>query len=595
MALAASPPQVGPRALTPVSAELLGFAALTATLVCFVPAVALASANGMTATQALGLVDLTCAAMWLITARRWISVSDPQTLLFWRLLGYGAMAVSGYGVLVGISYLSGVQWLAWIGTLSALGAVPPVVAALRARPIRHQGRNAGWSTVIDVGIIVLAVGGPFAPNLVAPAWRMHDFHAVVLSGIWLAMLFLLGGFLLAAYRTARDRSPAGLLALGVMAATMTVTALIDAVSIALLNVVPPWWGESLYAVAIMIGMIAPGLDRPIARSAPQAPTEAAWSTARPLLPYVAFVVLLLATVIEIFGAGLSDLTKSIVATTAAVSFLVGARHLLQVSDNRQLIRDQIRLLEQSRLSEARIGELSRAKSELMSNLNHEFRNALVGISGFSELLRDQNVSADEVKEFASDIYIDAGRLTRMINEMLDVDRMEAGRIKLDLKPVDVNAAILEAIERARVSSTKCRIESSLDPQVPRVPADADRLFQVLSNLLSNAVKYSPSGGEVLVSTVLEPSLVHVKVSDTGLGIDAEDLPRLFQRFVRVGGSENKIAGTGLGLVMCRQIVELHGGAIWAESKPNEGSAFHFTLPLTVAAKPAISGAIAQKS
>lgn len=592
--------KVRPPWLAALIAESSGFgviAALSAAVVCFASALAVATAhNGLTATQALGLVDLGCAAMWLITARRWIGVADPQTAAFWTHLGYGALAVSGYGVLVGLSYLVDLEWLAWIGSLSALGAVPPVIAALRARPTRQQGRNAGWSTVIDVAIVVIAAGGPFAANLVSPAWQTRDFHAIVLSGIWMAMLFLLGGFLLAAYRTAPDRSPAGLLALGAMALMMTLAALIGAISIARFQMVPPWWADSIYALAILIGMVAPALDRPIAKPDQPAPTTAsAWSTTRPLLPYVAIVGLLLATLIEVFWAGVSDLTKSIVATMVAVSCLVSARHLLQVSDNRQLIKEQLQLLEESRRSEARIGDLSRAKTELMSNLNHEFRNALVGISGFSELLRDQDVSTDEVKTFASDIYNDAGRLTRMINEMLDVDRMEAGRVKVDLKPIDINATVLEAVARARVSSQKCRIETRLDGRLPLVPADSDRLFQVLSNLLSNAVKYSPSGGDVVVTTTLEASHVHLQVSDSGLGITADDLPRLFQRFARVGKSENKISGTGLGLVMCRLIVELHGGTIWAQSKPNEGSIFHFTLPLAGVVKVASPDGAAEVS
>ena len=569
------------RAVTLRDPGVLGLAAVGAAFAGFATAMAFATANGMTARQALGLVDLACAAMWLMASRRWMAVTDPQTARFWRVLGFGAVAVSGYGIFVGASYLTGVRWLALIGSISALCAVPAVVVALRARPTRHQGRNAGWSTVIDVAIIVLSVGGPFAPNLVAPAWRTHDFHAIVVSAIWMAMLFLLGGFLLAAYRTTGDRSPAGLLALGAMALTMTAAALIDAISIARLNPVPPWWAQSIYAVAIMIGMIAPRLDRPIVRAPQVASTESAWSTTRPLLPYLAIAGLLLATLIAVFGEGLTDVTKSIVATTVAVCCLVSVRQLLQVSDNRQL-------LDQSRLSETQVAELSRAKSELMSNLNHEFRNGLVGISGFSELLRDQDVSADEVKTFAADINDDAGRLTRMINEMLDVDRLEAGRIRLELKPVDVNATIAGAVERARMSSSKCRIQTHLDERVPAVPADPDRLFQVISNLLSNAVKYSPSGGDVVVTTALEESLVHVQVSDSGLGIAAEDLPRLFQRYVRVGKSENTIAGTGLGLVVCRLLVELHGGTIWAESKPNEGSTFHFTLPLAGPSKPAIT-------
>jgi signal transduction histidine kinase len=243
-------------------------------------------------------------------------------------------------------------------------------------------------------------------------------------------------------------------------------------------------------------------------------------------------------------------------------------------------RDSLSLLRKSEETEAQVEKLSRAKSEVMSIVSHEFRNGLVGIQGFSEMMRDQDLSAEDVKTFSGDIYNDSERLTRMINEMLDLDRLEAGRVELDLKPVDLNVKVREAVERARVSSKKCTIETRLDAGLPVVVADADRLFQVVSNLLSNAIKYSPDGGEVLITTAHHDGKVAISVKDHGRGMPPEAMKRLFQRYERIDENRGeKISGTGLGLVIAREIVEMHGGKIWVESAVGEGSEFKFTIPI----------------
>ncbi|HYL09026.1 MAG TPA: HAMP domain-containing sensor histidine kinase, partial [Candidatus Udaeobacter sp.] len=412
----------------------------------------------------------------------------------------------------------------------------------------------------------------------------HDLRIVTLSGIWLALLFLVGAFLLAAYRTPVGRSPAGLLLMSLMAVFLTLAGLLEAFGIALTHTLPPWWADAVYDIGILIGLEAPRFDRVIDLHSKEVQTEASWSTARTVIPYVGFVPLMILTFVASIVSTMSDFMKSLITTAVVVSSLVGLRQLLQVMDNHRLIRESLAMLEVSRRNEAKVAQLSKAKSEVMSNLSHEFRNALVGIAGFSEMMRDQDLTPDEVKTFAADINSDAERLTRMINELLDLDRMEAGRVKLELKVVDINAKIAEAVERAEVASGKCHIVSKLDARLQPVMADADRLFQVISNLLSNAIKYSPEGGEVQVSTELEGDEVRVTVKDWGVGIAAEDVPRLFQRYERVGG-EHKISGTGLGLVIARQIVEMHGGKIWAQSTLGRGSEFAFTIPARVASGP----------
>ncbi len=229
---------------------------------------------------------------------------------------------------------------------------------------------------------------------------------------------------------------------------------------------------------------------------------------------------------------------------------------------------------------AGLERLNQLKSEFVSMVSHEFRTALVGIQGFSEILRDESVGADEVKGLATDINKDAQRLNRMIGEMLDLDRMEAGKIRLSPKPVDLNALIKDVIERAQVSSARHAIRTDLDQALPIVTADADRLVQVVSNLLSNAIKYSPDGGEVGVATRAEDGMVHVSVTDQGIGIAPEFVNRLFGRYERFESNRtSKVVGTGLGLAISRQIVELHGGRIWVDSKVGAGSNFQFTVPI----------------
>jgi len=233
---------------------------------------------------------------------------------------------------------------------------------------------------------------------------------------------------------------------------------------------------------------------------------------------------------------------------------------------------------------AGLERLNELKSEFVSMVSHEFRTALVGIQGFSEILRDESVGADEVKGLATDINKDAQRLNRMIGEMLDLDRMEAGKIRLNPKPVDLNALIREVIDRAQVASARHTIKTDLDRALPIVTADGDRLVQVVSNLLSNAIKYSPDGGEVGIATRAEDGMVHVSVRDHGLGIAPEFVNRLFGRYERFESNRtSKVVGTGLGLAISRQIVELHGGRIWVDSQVGSGSNFQFTVPIGPAA------------
>jgi signal transduction histidine kinase len=228
---------------------------------------------------------------------------------------------------------------------------------------------------------------------------------------------------------------------------------------------------------------------------------------------------------------------------------------------------------------AGIERLNELKTEFITLVSHEFRTGLVGIQGFSEMIRDTDISIDEAKGFASDINKDAQRLNRMINDMLDLDRIEAGRLVLRMEKVNVNAVLQEAVERTRASSLRHTITTNLDSTEPVVTCDEDRLAQIISNLLTNAIKYSPDGGEIDVTSRVIEGFVQIGVRDNGVGIAPDFVKRLFNRYERYEKTRGTVIGTGLGLAIAKQIVEMQGGRIWVESTIGAGSQFHFTLPL----------------
>ena len=236
-------------------------------------------------------------------------------------------------------------------------------------------------------------------------------------------------------------------------------------------------------------------------------------------------------------------------------------------------------LESQRSANITLEKLDRTKTEFLSIVSHEFRTALTGIQGFSELIRDGGLEADEVRAYGGYIFNDADRVNRLIGDMLDLDRMESGRMSIRTADVDINEVLSDAIARAGSSPT-VDFKADLDPRLPIVAGDRDRLVQVVSNLVNNAVKYSPDGGTVTLSSRSEGGFALISVTDTGVGIPPEEIGHVFERFRRVrSGAAQSIPGTGLGLTIVKQIVEMHGGKIWVESAVGHGSAFHFTLPL----------------
>jgi signal transduction histidine kinase len=227
------------------------------------------------------------------------------------------------------------------------------------------------------------------------------------------------------------------------------------------------------------------------------------------------------------------------------------------------------------------------KDDFLSTVSHELRTPLTSIRAFSEiLLESPDMSVDERQNFLGIITKETERLTRLINQVLDMAKLESGRTEWRMAHVDVHQVIEDAIAAASslFSDRQVSLETRLAGRVPAVLADQDKLMQVMLNLLSNAVKFVPAGsGQVAVHLSSGPDLVRVEVRDNGPGIAAEDQEMIFEKFRQGGDSlTGKPQGTGLGLPISRQIMEHFGGRLWVESgrlgEIGQGSCFVFELP-----------------
>ena len=227
-----------------------------------------------------------------------------------------------------------------------------------------------------------------------------------------------------------------------------------------------------------------------------------------------------------------------------------------------------------------IEQLSRLRGEFVSTVSHEFRTPLTGIQGFSEMMRDEVLTVDVMREYAGDINKDAQRLNRLINDMLDLDQLESGQMALRAEALDLNRIVVDAAARFKTKAADHPITLDLDERLPTLSGDIERMTQVVNNLLSNAIKYSPGGGAVELRTTQDAQSVILTVRDHGIGIPPEQLEKIFERYSRIETSATQnIKGTGLGLPIVRHIVQLFDGRVWATSNSGDGSVFHVQLPL----------------
>jgi signal transduction histidine kinase len=226
---------------------------------------------------------------------------------------------------------------------------------------------------------------------------------------------------------------------------------------------------------------------------------------------------------------------------------------------------------------------NRHKSEFLANMSHELRTPLNAIIGFSEVLGERMFGElnEKQAEYTDDILSSGRHLLSLINEILDLSKVEAGRMELEVATFDLPLAIDNARTFVRERATKhgINLDVTVDERLGDFVGDERKIKQVLLNLLSNAVKFTPEGGRIGIKARQADGSVEISVSDTGIGIAPEDQPKIFEEFRQVGSDyAHKVEGTGLGLTLAKKFVELHGGKIWVESEVGKGSTFSFTLP-----------------
>jgi signal transduction histidine kinase len=250
--------------------------------------------------------------------------------------------------------------------------------------------------------------------------------------------------------------------------------------------------------------------------------------------------------------------------------------------NRRLVEQQ----EELREINSQLESASQHKSQFLANMSHELRTPLNAIIGFSGILLNESlgkVSAEERQEFLGNISTSGKHLLGLINEVLDLSRVEAGKVTLAWERFSVGEVLEGARQTVEPLADKKQISVAIavDPRLSHLTADEVKFKQILYNLLSNAIKFTPEGGLVQVDAHVKNEWAEFSVTDTGIGIKPEDRARIFQEFERVEMSaERRFEGTGLGLTLAKKYVELHGGKIWLESQVGKGSTFTFVLPLS---------------
>jgi signal transduction histidine kinase len=282
--------------------------------------------------------------------------------------------------------------------------------------------------------------------------------------------------------------------------------------------------------------------------------------------------------------------ESAIGTVSVVRLAPGALTDKQIAllrtfaDQAVIAIENVRLFREIQEKSRQLEIANQHKSEFLANMSHELRTPLNAIIGFSEVLQQRMFGDmnDKQAEYIDDIHGSGKHLLSLINDILDLSKVEAGRMELDLASFDLPNAIGNAITlvKERAARHGIEIESVLDAGVAEIRADERKFKQILLNLLSNAVKFTPEGGRITVAARPAGGTIEVDVTDTGIGIAAEDQEAVFEEFRQVGKDYTKKAeGTGLGLALTRKFVELHGGKLRVKSELGKGSTFTFTLPL----------------
>jgi signal transduction histidine kinase len=258
--------------------------------------------------------------------------------------------------------------------------------------------------------------------------------------------------------------------------------------------------------------------------------------------------------------------------------------LLQTfADQAVIAIENVRLFKELESSNRQLEAASQHKSEFLANMSHELRTPLNAIIGFSEVLSERMFGElnEKQEEYLEDIHASGLHLLSLINDILDLSKIEAGRMELEPTDFHLPTALDNALTlvRERAGQRGIALHSTVDGRLDQVRADERKIRQVVLNLLSNAIKFTPEGGRIEVRAAPVDGAVKVSVADTGVGIAPEDQDAVFEEFRQVGTADKKVEGTGLGLTLCRKFIELHGGRIWVTSQVGTGSTFTFTIPV----------------
>jgi signal transduction histidine kinase len=507
----------------------------------------------------------------------------PRLRRFWRLIA-AAMASE----LIADAILSGYDlaynqppfptpadafFLAYFVLLLVALLSIPVARMTRAARVRMS--IDGWTIVLGGGAVVwylvlgptvLSTGEDLLGKTVSMAYPLFD-------------LVLLGGVAVVLLR----QSPAALrLPLLWIAAAMLLTVAADTVyGYGVLHNTYTAGSpvDTLYVLGYCALAVAALTQRPVRAGDPSASVDESAQHYRlaPWLPYaggaVGFVVLLGATLGHAFFPDLS-----LVLIVIALAALVAVRQALARSELGRV--------------QAELYKSERVKDEFLSIAGHELRTPLTSIRGSLGLLAAGLVG--ELPAEAADMVAlaveNTDRLVRLVNDILDIERMDAGHLPLERAPVGVGELVRQSAQALQATAEDAGVRLRVDIEELEVCADGDRIVQTLVNLLGNAIKFSPPGSTVTVAVGRDEGCARFSVTDSGRGIPAEQLDSIFERFNQVDASDTREkGGSGLGLAIAHGIVESHGGHLWAESAPGEGSSFRFTLPLAGANAPCSAG------
>jgi len=268
---------------------------------------------------------------------------------------------------------------------------------------------------------------------------------------------------------------------------------------------------------------------------------------------------------------------------------------IDITDRKRAEEALKQKMEELGIAYQKLKELDQLKDSFLSTVSHELRTPLTSIKSFSEILLSYDEDRDTQKEFLTIIKDESDRLTRLINDFLDISKIESGRMQWETVELSISEVIQTAINatQALAAQTNLKVKAEVSPDLPTIKCDKDRLVQVVTNLLSNAIKFTPEGGKIGVKAEVPRSskskeksdMVMISVSDSGVGIAPQNHEGIFEKFKQVGDTmTDKPKGTGLGLPICKEIIEHYGGKIWVESELGKGSTFFFSLPVVPVAE-----------